>query len=82
LTHESPDLLIMDLMVPGVSGIEVLAAVRQHRPLATLPVLVTTGSVTSAYDLRDFGLVRVIHKPFELSSVLRAAQKLLGSSAS
>ena len=78
LKDESPELLVMDLMMPWVGGIEVLAAVRQHRPLATLPVLVTTGSATSAYDLRDFGPIRVLHKPFELSSVLRAAQKLLG----
>jgi DNA-binding response OmpR family regulator len=80
LNDESPDLLVMDLMVPWVNGIEVLAAVRHHRSLATLPVLVTTGSATSAYDLRDFGPLRVLHKPFELSSVLRAAQKLLGIS--
>ncbi len=80
LENELPDLIVLDLMLPWVNGIEVLATVRQHPRLARVPVLVATGSATSAYDLRDFGPLRVLHKPFELSSVLPAAEKLLSRS--
>src|SRR3954467_2451653 len=77
LDDTTPDLLVLDLMLPWVNGIEILATVRRHPRLARVPVLVTTGTATSAYDLRDFGPLRVLHKPFELSSVVPTAEKLL-----
>jgi CheY-like chemotaxis protein len=76
-----PDLIVLDLMLPWVNGIEALATVRQHPRLVNVPVLVATGSATTAYDLRAFGPLRVLHKPFDLSAVLPAAEKLLGTPA-
>jgi CheY-like chemotaxis protein len=67
-------------MLPWVNGIEVLNTVRKHPQLARVPVLVTTGTATSAYDLRDFAPVRVLHKGFEMASVIPAAEKLLNGS--
>src|SRR3954467_8103153 len=80
LDDTTPDLLVLDLMLPWVNGIEILATVRRHPRLARGPVLVATGSATSAYDLRDYGPLCVFHKPFELSTLLPAAEKLLDGS--
>lgn len=80
LESEAPDLIVLDLVLPWVNGIQVLVTIRQHTRLAKVPVLVATGSATSAYDLRDYGPLYVLHKPFELSSVLPAAEKLLSGS--
>ena len=77
LGEETPDLIVLDLVLPGLNGIELLARVRQQPQLPRVPVLVTTGAATSAYELRYFGPILVLHKPFPLATLLPAADKLL-----
>jgi CheY-like chemotaxis protein len=77
LEGDAPDLVVLDLMLPWVNGIEVLVTVRKQPQLTSIPVLVATGSATSAYDLREFAPLLVLHKPFPLAALLPAANKLL-----
>lgn len=77
----APQLIVLDLMLPEVNGIEVLATVRQQPHLLNVPVLVITGTATSAFDLRGFGLLRVIRKPLDVDAVLPAVRTLLDMSA-
>lgn len=77
MTLERPQLIVLDLLMPFVNGIQVLAAIRQQPSLATVPVLVATGTVTSAFDLRGFGPLRVMRKPCELSRLVRAGREML-----
>ena len=78
--EHTPDLIVLDLMLPWVNGIEVLAAVRRHRRLADVPVLITTGTATSAFDLRSFSPLHVMHKPLDVDAVVPIVRKLLESS--
>jgi CheY-like chemotaxis protein len=78
IAHDLPRLIVLDLMMPGINGIEVLAAIRRRPQTAALPVLVTTATATRAYDLRDYPPVRVLRKPFELARLVRAAREMLG----
>lgn len=78
LVHETlPDLIVLDLMLPLVNGIEVLAMVRHQPHLANVPVVVITGTATSAFDLRSFAPVHVIHKPLDVHHLAAIARKLL-----
>jgi CheY-like chemotaxis protein len=76
--EELPQLIVLDLMMPWMNGIEVLVAIRQHPQAAPLPVLVTTATATSAYDLRAYNPVRVLRKPFELARLVRVAGEMVG----
>ncbi len=40
-----PDLVLLDLTMPGKSGFEVLAWIRSHEPVNKIPVIIFTGSV-------------------------------------
>lgn len=77
LQEETPDLILLDLMLPWVNGIQVLAAVRQNPRLVSVPVIVTTGTATSAFDLRGFGPLYVVHKPLDMDVLVQVAGKLL-----
>jgi hypothetical protein len=46
-----------------------------------VPVLVITGTATTAFDLRGFGLLRVMRKPFDIDAVIPAVRTLLDVSA-
>ena len=80
MRDEAPALLVLDLMLPFMNGIQVLTAVRQRPSLATVPVLVVTATATRTYDLRDLGPLRVVRKPCELSRLVAIARDLMGDS--
>ena len=78
--EDVPDVIVLDLMLPWVNGIEVLATVRQQPHLLDVPVLVTTGTSTSAHDLEGFGPLRVMRKPLDFDALVPAIHKLLSKS--
>ena len=77
LDEQAPDLIVLDLMLPWVNGIEVLSTIRRDPRFTTTPVVVTTGTATSAFELRDLGPVRVLRKPFSVSALISTVRRLL-----
>lgn len=71
LTDLVPDILILDWQLPGVSGSEVLAFVREKRDEVTLPVLVLTSEEGVVLDALARGANDFLTKPF-VDVVLRA----------
>jgi CheY-like chemotaxis protein len=78
LTRElRPDLLVLDLMLPRLSGLEVLAAIRADDELRSLPVMVVTAWSHAASSALDAGADRVVGKPFEPDELSEAVEELL-----
>jgi CheY-like chemotaxis protein len=48
--RNKPDLVILDLVMPGVDGFEVIAALRRDKDLGRIPILVHTAKVLTAED--------------------------------
>lgn len=79
-----PDLILLDVMMPGMDGIETLAAIRSMRPVADLPICFFTAKVHPAelQQWRDLGVDAVLAKPFsptELVGQLREIWNRLAS---
>ena len=75
------DLLILDLAMPGMSGLEVLRQVRVEKP--HLPVLIVTGSarVEDRVGGLDSGADDYLTKPFAFTELLARVRALLRRSA-
>ena len=73
-----PDALFLDVSMPGINGLEVLAEVRRTRP--QLAVVVITGHATAdeVEQVKRLGAVDVIPKPAALTHYHRAIEKLHG----
>ncbi len=80
---ERPDLLVLDLMLPGFSGYEVLQEVRRRPELAEIPVVVLTARRDEADRVKglELGADDYVTKPFSprelvlrVAAVLRRAQ--------
>jgi DNA-binding NtrC family response regulator len=79
LVREKPDLVVTDLRLPGMSGLEFLQAVK--RTNAALPVVVMTayGTVESAVEAMKIGASNYVTKPFSLDELVMVIRKELDS---
>ncbi|NMO94937.1 hybrid sensor histidine kinase/response regulator [Paenibacillus lemnae] len=79
LRRRKPDLVLLDLMMPGVSGLDICREVRTLDGLAELPVLMLTASGQTCDILAAFaaGANDILHKPFELAELRARVQSLL-----
>jgi predicted signal transduction protein with EAL and GGDEF domain len=71
LRRENPGLLLLDLMMPGLSGFEVLEAIRADEALRYLPVIVLTASTGPDSKLRalQLGATDFLAKPVDPSEL-------------
>jgi DNA-binding response OmpR family regulator len=75
------DAIVLDLMLPGLSGMEVLAAVREQRPELPVVILTARGETADRIAGLDAGAADYLPKPFsvaELAARLRAQLRQAG----
>ena len=79
LVHSGPppDLMVLDLMMPVMSGFEVLSALRTNKDWATIPVIVLTA--TMGYSANHLDVDAMLLKPFDAKDVDAAIQAALES---
>jgi DNA-binding response OmpR family regulator len=71
-------LLILDVQMPGASGIDVYDVVRNHPAIAVIPVLFVTANPELARDtMRGNAPREVLAKPFELDVLVAKVRELL-----
>ena len=77
LEDEEPDLMVTDMRMPRMSGLELIAALKERFP--DLPVIVMTayGTVENAVEAMKLGAVDYIMKPFENQELLLTIEKAL-----
>jgi len=74
---ESIDLVILDIMLPGISGIDTLRSIRVSTP--SLPVIIITAfsSIDGAIEAMKHGAFHYIPKPFKNEEVILTVNKAL-----
>jgi putative two-component system response regulator len=79
IRSEAPDLVLLDLNLPDVSGHHVLEAIRSDPATRLLPVVMITGMSTSAGKLRALaaGVTDFIPKPFSKAELLPRVRALI-----
>jgi len=79
----APDLVILDVMLPGKSGMDVLQELRENGPLQALPVLMLTarGQSRDREMAEAAGASRFMTKPFSNAEVLTAVRDLVAGAA-
>jgi len=67
LEEETPDILLLDIMMPGISGLDILEIVREHSQLKFLPVIILTAASDpdTKLDALSRGATEFLGKPVE-----------------
>jgi len=78
-----PGLILMDIHLPGMSGIEALKALRVEAATAAIPVIAITASVMqeSLREVMAAGFDDLIEKPINVLGFLDKVRSLLGAAA-
>ncbi len=75
---DRPDLVILDHMLPGMSGLEILAALRADPDTKTLPVIMLTARGRDRDLAERAGADRFMSKPFSNAEILAEVRALMG----
>ncbi len=73
--REPIDLVLLDLMLPGMSGLEVLRQIRQRDPDQVVIIVTAYSSIEGAIDAMREGAFHYIPKPFKNEEVLLTVRK-------
>jgi two-component system OmpR family response regulator len=75
-----PDLIVLDMMLPGRSGFMVLEKVKAKKPRGTKPfVIMITGNQGARHKMfaESLGVSEYFHKPVKLDKLVATAERLL-----
>lgn len=80
LTRRRPDLILMDVQLPKLSGLEVTRRVRADPALAQIPIIAITSFALSGDDrlALDAGCTAYVAKPFRPRDLLEMIRGFLG----
>jgi DNA-binding response OmpR family regulator len=81
MTEEKPDLVLLDIMMPEVSGLDILLQMRQDPNLSRIPVIVLTAKSmpTDIKNGMEAGASTYLTKPVGFQELKDAVERTLGS---
>lgn len=82
MQSEKPDVVLLDLMMPKVSGFDILKMMRDHKALTHIPVVILTSSDDSETKLKalQLGAMDFLSKPVDASELALRLRNTLGLS--
>ena len=78
--ERTPDLVLMDIQLPGMNGIEALGKLRADPATASIPVIAVTASVMQQdrKHITEAGFDAYLGKPLDLKEFLATVKEILG----
>ncbi len=79
--EQKPDLILMDIQLPEVSGLDVTKWLKEDQDLKDIPVIAVTAFAMKGDEekIRDGGCEDYISKPISVTRFLEVVQKYIGS---
>jgi two-component system cell cycle response regulator DivK len=79
----APDLIIMDIQLPGISGFDLIVAAKADAQLASIPVLAVTAYAGQGDEekIRAAGAAGYLSKPVSIMPFMAAVKELLPAAA-
>ncbi len=84
LKKEIPDLILLDVMMPGKDGWDILKEIKKTEKTKNIPIAMLTvrASDNSAKKSLEYGADDHINKPYAINEFIEQVKRLLGNAAS
>ncbi len=77
MIDKSFDLVITDICMPGISGLELLESIRQNHPLTKVIIMTAYGSTEKKEEALQSGAKHYVEKPFEIKEIKQLVMNIL-----
>ena len=67
---ERPDLILLDMKMPNMSGEQAIQAIRAEPGLGGVPILILSGEPVSRHEIEQVGANGAVQKPFDLDDLI------------
>ena len=75
-----PDLILLDMKMPGMNGIETLEKIRDLDPRVSVIMMTAYGDNQASEQTKDLGVLYFMDKPFDLFELRERVREILKSS--
>ena len=79
IKHNAPDVILLDLNLPDMNGLEVARLVRRNEKTSLIPILAMSANPMNKRKCLEMGCNDFIHKPFSVSTLLTRLSALIPS---
>src|SRR5947199_7564152 len=77
LEEESPDLILLDVMMPQVDGWEMLRRVQEKHGVGSIPVVMFSGQLDAGREAAERGAQGFVGKPFDLRALIEQTKQIV-----
>ncbi|MFS0863007.1 response regulator [Fredinandcohnia sp. 179-A 10B2 NHS] len=71
----SPDLVLLDMKIPGMDGIEILKRLKKIDPEIRVIIMTAYGELDMIQEAKDLGAITHFAKPFDIDEIREAVRK-------
>ena len=82
LREWEPDLILLDLMMPVMDGRTFRSEQRRHGHAVDVPLVILSAARDASAQAEQLGATTVVHKPFEITTILDVAARILQQQSS
>jgi DNA-binding response OmpR family regulator len=79
----NPDLILLDMMLPGLNGPEVIKLLKKNPATKDIPIIILTafsaGANVFESDMMSLGVIEYLRKPVQLEELVKAIRRLLSA---
>ncbi|RFU64276.1 response regulator [Bacillus sp. V59.32b] len=77
VTNHSPDLVLLDMKIPGMDGIEILKRMKQIDQDIRVIIMTAYGELDMIQKAKDLGAMTHFAKPFDIDDIRKAVKEYL-----
>lgn len=77
ITAEQPDMILLDMKIPGMDGLEILRKIRGNRNEVNVIIMTAYGEASRMKEAKSLGVLAYIAKPFDIDFVRGRVKELM-----
>lgn len=81
VTKHAPDLVLLDMKIPGMDGIEILKRMKVIDPDIRVIIMTAYGELDMIQEAKDLGAITHFAKPFDIDDIRTAVRKYIPQKA-